>query len=139
VRTAWVVHRALYSITGGRFGLRRPKERRWGMLRLSTVGRRSGKPRNVTVAYYEDGPNLMLMAMNGWAEPDPAWWLNLQSRPDASVSLPGGESRRVRARVATDEERARLLPRWNADTGEFDRYSALRSRRTELVILEPRS
>ena len=31
------------------------------------------------VGYFEDGPNLVTMAMNGWADGEPAWWLNLQS------------------------------------------------------------
>ena len=33
-RTAWVTHRALYSATGGRRGLRTPTDGRWGMLLL---------------------------------------------------------------------------------------------------------
>lgn len=99
VRTAWVVHRALYRATGGRLGLSRPRPGKYGMLRLHTVGRRSGRPRAVIVAYYEDGADLITMAMNGWDEPHPAWWLNLRAHPEASVDLPGG-TRSVVAREA---------------------------------------
>ena len=53
VRTAWVVHRALYRVTGGRFGLARPRSGSYGMLRLHTTGRRSGEPRVAILAYYE--------------------------------------------------------------------------------------
>ena len=45
IRSAWVVHRAIYRFTGGRRGLWLPKPRRWGTMRLTTVGRRSGKER----------------------------------------------------------------------------------------------
>ncbi|MGZ9111606.1 MAG: hypothetical protein ACXW3X_11105, partial [Rhodoplanes sp.] len=45
---------------------------------------RTGLERSVMVGYFEDGPNLVTMAMNGWGEGEPAWWLNLQSHPDAS-------------------------------------------------------
>ena len=45
VRTIWAAHRAAYRVTGGRFGLRPPAADRWGMLRLTTTGRRSGKRR----------------------------------------------------------------------------------------------
>ena len=90
VRTIWIVHRAAYSITGGRFGLRPSTSTQWGMLRLTTVGRRSGQKRVAILGFIEDGPNLVIPAMNGWADPEPAWWLNLQAKPEATVELPGG-------------------------------------------------
>jgi hypothetical protein len=78
--------------------------------------------------------------MNGWADPEPAWWLNLQANPEATVELPSGGGRRVIARAATPEERARLWARF-LDLGSSaftDASAALRSRETALVILEPR-
>jgi hypothetical protein len=88
VRTIWKTHRIGYVITRGRFGLRTPTATRWGMLRLTTVARRSGRERVAILGYIEDGPNLVTPAMNGWADPEPAWWLNLQARPEARVELP---------------------------------------------------
>ena len=44
------------------------------------------------------GPNLVTMAMNGWADPEPAWWLNLQAHPDATVDLVDGSRARPRTR-----------------------------------------
>src|SRR3712207_4286521 len=100
VRTAWVVHRAIYSVTGGRLGLWRPEAGgRFGTLRHTTRGRRSGQPRVAILGYYDDGPNLVTLAMNGWADAEPAWWLNLQAHPDATVDLSDG-ARPVRARAA---------------------------------------
>lgn len=138
VRTAWVVHRTLYTVTGGRFGLARPRPGRYGMLRLHTVGRRSGEPRVAILAYYEDGADIILMAMNGWAEPHPAWWLNLRAQPDASVELPDGE-RRVRAREALGIERERLWAGWDefSDGPSMADYGALRRKRTPVIVLEP--
>ena len=43
-----------------------------------------------------------------WADPEPAWWLNLQANPKATVELPDGSSRAVTARAAIGEERARI-------------------------------
>ena len=139
VRTIWVVHRALYSITGGRFGLRTTAHNRWGMLRLKTVGRRTGRERVAIVGFIEDGPNLVIPAMNGWADPEPAWWLNLQSNPEATVELPDG-SRLVKARAAAGEERERLWARFvSLGSAAFtDASAALRSRETALVVFEPR-
>ena len=100
VRTAWVAHRAIYRLTAGRRGLWRPRPGHWGAMRLTTVGRRSGKERVALLGYYEDGPNLVTLAMNGWAEPEPAWWLNLQAHPDAVVEVKGQPPRPVRGRAA---------------------------------------
>jgi deazaflavin-dependent oxidoreductase (nitroreductase family) len=142
VRIAWLLHRAAFRITGGRFGLARPQAgSKFGMLRLTTVGRRSGQARVAIVGYFEDGPNLVTLAMNGWGDKEPAWWLNLQARPDTTVQLRDG-TRAVRARAATGEERDRLwatfrdYPGWGDD---IDGLAGQRARPTSVVVLEPRS
>jgi deazaflavin-dependent oxidoreductase (nitroreductase family) len=137
IRLAWSVHRGLYRVTGGRVGLWRPRGKRWGTLRLTSTGRRTGRKRSVIIAYLEDGPNLIAMAMNGWADGEPAWWLNLQAHPDASVVLVDGP-RPVRASVAKGDERSRLWGRWREIDAKLDAFAALRSSETAVVILEPR-
>lgn len=136
IRLAWSTHRGLYRGTGGRFGLRRPKANQWGMMRLTTIGRRSGLERSVILGYLEDGPNLVTIAMNGWADPDPAWWLNLQAHPHAVIDVAGGR-RKVRGRAAEGDERLRLWSRWRKIDEGLDQYAALRSGETAVVILEP--
>jgi len=59
IRAAWAIHRAIYSVTRGRIGLRPPTEKNWGMMRLTTVGRRSDQKRKAILGYFEDGPNLV--------------------------------------------------------------------------------
>ena len=137
IRLAWSTHRAIYRGTGGRLGLWRPKPGRWGTLRLTTTGRRTGRSRSVIVGYFEDGPNLVTLAMNGWADPEPAWWLNLQAQPDATVELVG-DTRAVRARAAQGAERSRLWASWSDIDRQLDGYAAKRSSPTAVVILEPR-
>jgi F420H(2)-dependent quinone reductase len=137
VRAFWLGHRAIHRLTGGRIGLSRPKPGGWGTLRLTTVGRRSGKQRSAMVGYIEDGGSLVTLAMNGWADPEPAWWLNLQANPDAHVELADG-SREVRARRAEGAERERLWARWN-EIDDYDGWAARRSRETAVVILETRA
>ncbi len=142
VRGAWVLHRAIYRFTGGRRGLWRPKAGgTFGTMRLTTLGRRSGQPRVAIVGYYEDGPNLVTLAMNGWADAEPAWWLNLQAQPDTTVDLADG-SRAVRARPAVGAERERLwarfrdFPGWGSD---IEALAARRSTDTAVVVLGPRT
>ncbi len=107
-----------------------------GILRLRTIGRHTGKERNAMLGYLIDGPNLAVVAMNGWADADPAWWLNLQANPEAIVDLRTGPHG-VRARVANADERERLWPRLAGPTRSLDDYAALRSKKTPVVILEP--
>ena len=107
-------------------------------MRLTTVGRRSGKERSVIVGYYEDGPNLVTMAMNGWADPEPAWWLNLRAHPNATVELKDG-TRAVTGRAATATERDRLWARWSEMGDDPEGYAWRRSRETAVVVLEPQS
>ena len=137
VRLAWYAHRGLYHVTGGRVGLWRPRSNRWGTLRLTTTGRRTGKARSVMLGYFGDGPNFVTLAMNGWADGEPSWWLNLQANPGARVELADGPCT-VRARAAEGEERSRLWTRWREIDTKLDAYAALRSSETVVVILEPR-
>jgi deazaflavin-dependent oxidoreductase (nitroreductase family) len=136
VRMMWGLHRRLYRLTGGRLGLRRPKANSWGMLRLTTTGRRTGCEHSVILAYIEDGPNLVTLAMNGWAEGEPSWWLNLQTHPEATADLVDG-SRAVRSHAAQGDERTRLWARWRVIDRQVDALAALRSTETAVVVLEP--
>lgn len=136
VRLAWSIHRGLYRVTGGRIGLWRPKPGKWGTARLTTMGRRSGQERSVMVGYFEDGSNLVTMAMNGWSDGEPAWWLNLQANPTATIEL-GDGPQPVKGRAAIGEERSRLWSRWRTIDDNLDAYAKRRSGETAVVILEP--
>lgn len=138
VESFWLAHRRIVRASRGRKGLWPPRPGKWGALRLTTTGRRSGEPRSVILGYYEDGPNLVSMAMNGWGAAEPAWWLNLQADPDAVVELPGGIRREVAGRPAVGSERERLWRRWQELDKNLDSYAARRPRETAVVVLEPR-
>lgn len=139
MKTFWKVHRRIVRASGGRKGLWAPRPGKWGALQLTTTGRRSGKPRRVILGYYEDGPNLVSMAMNGWGADEPAWWINLQAHPQAFVDLAGGIRRDVLGRPAVGDERDRLWQRWRELDKGLDNYAARRSGETAVVVLEPRS
>ena len=138
IRTFWSLHRRIVRASGGRKGLWAPRPGKWGALRLTTTGRRSGRPRSVILGYYEDGGNLVSMAMNGWGKAEPAWWLNLRAHPEAVVELAGGTHREVLARAAVGEERERLWQRWRELDRNLDGYAARRPHETAVVVLEPR-
>jgi F420H(2)-dependent quinone reductase len=136
IRAAWAAHRAIYRFSGGRRGLGPPTEKTYGTMRLHTIGRRSGKPRMAMLGYFEDGPNLYTLAMNGWGEPEPAWWLNLQANPDVTIDLRDGP-RRFHAREVTGDERARLWAAMTRVNSNLDGYATRRPRGTAVVVFEP--
>ena len=134
IHIAWAVHRAAYRWTGGRRGLWRATPEKWGTFRLHTIGRKSGKERIAILGYHEDGRNVVTVAMNGWMEGNPAWWVNLQAYPDATIELKG-ETIKVRARAAVGEERERLWSLFPNNRPFVDN----RKTDTAIVVLEPRS
>ena len=136
IRFFWAFHRAMYRITGGRLGLWKPKPGKWGTMRLTTVGRKTGKERIAILGYFEEGQNLVTMAMNGWMEAEPAWWLNLQSNPVTHVETKDG-TRKVRGRAAVGDERDRLWAAWAEIDDNLDGYASRRPGETAVVILEP--
>jgi deazaflavin-dependent oxidoreductase (nitroreductase family) len=139
VHTAWRVHRALNRLSGGRFLWTTSNKRGWGAMQLTTVGRKSGQERSVIIGYLEDGANLVAIAMNGWDEGHPAWWLNLEARPDAVVRLSDEGPRQVHARRAVGEERDRLWQRWVDVDPNLLAHAGTRTTETPVVVLEPRS
>ena len=137
VHTAWRVHRALLRLDRDRFLWEPGGRRGWGAMQVTTTGRRSGVERSVVLAYLEDGPALVTLAMNGWGEGHPAWWLNLEADPRAVVRRRGGRPLPYRARVAVGEERERLWQRFAALDATTDAHAARRATVTPVVVLEP--
>ena len=107
------------------------------VLLLTTVGRRSGRPRTAPVVYLAEGERLIVIGSNAGHSKAPAWSLNLEANPVAEVEL-GAERRNVLARVAEGEERAELWRKVNEMYSGFDDYSARTTREIRLFVLEPR-
>jgi F420H(2)-dependent quinone reductase len=129
------VHRRVYRLSGGRVGGRIG---RLPVLLLTTMGRRSGRPRTQPLAYTQAGDGYAVIASKGGAAQHPLWYLNLRANPLAEVTV-GRETRRVRARDAQGEERERL---WRALADlypGYERYAQKTRRLIPVVVLEPAS
>ena len=107
------------------------------VLLLDHVGRKSGTRFTTPLLYLVDGADLVVVASQGGMATDPQWYRNLLAGPETQVQV-GAELRRVRARVASEEERARLWPRLVELYADFDNYAAWTDRVIPVVILEPR-
>jgi len=129
-------HTAIYKASGGRVGHTGPGLPT--MLLLDHVGAKSGQRRTAPLLYFRDRGDLVLVASKGGFPKHPAWFHNLKANPDTTVQV-GREKREVRARVATEEERARLWPEAVKSYGGYRGYQERSKGRTiPLVILEPR-
>jgi deazaflavin-dependent oxidoreductase (nitroreductase family) len=128
------LHPPVYRLTGGRWIV----GRNLGMRNviLTTVGRRTGRVREVPLYAVADGPRLVVIGSFAGRDEEPAWVGNLRARPDAEVRL-GREVRRMRAREAEGAERERL---WALAAGAYPGYEAYAnwtSRHIPVVVLEP--
>ena len=114
----------VYRWSNGRFG---GKMQDLPVLILHTVGRKTGKPRQSPLLYIQDGETYAIVGSRGGSDAPPAWWLNLQANPHATIEIKGTK-RPVSARIATAEEKARYLPRLAAGYPVYNDYQARTSR-----------
>lgn len=122
---------ALYRSTGGRIGSRMGPTR---ILLLTTIGRKSRKPHTVALGYFDDAPNLFIVASNNGSERYPAWYLNLTAHPEVEVQVKD-QRRRMIATTATPEERERLWARLATEAKQYAGYQKKMSREIPIVIL----
>ena len=130
LRTAvWLYRRSGGKIGGTMFG--------GPVLLLTTTGRRSGRSWTVPLLYQPDDVRWVLIASNGGNAKHPAWWLNLQAQPEASVQI-GREIYPVTAIEATGEEREVLWRRMADMYKGYDRYAQKTTRKIPVVVLQRR-
>ncbi len=95
---------------------------------LTTTGRKTGEPREAVLLYAVDGDGWVLIGSNWGQEHHPAWSGNLLANPSASVTITGVTTP-VTAALASDDERARLLPALLTVWPAYETYAARASAR----------
>jgi deazaflavin-dependent oxidoreductase (nitroreductase family) len=127
-------HEAVFRVSNGRVG-----NKGFGMpvVMLTTTGRKSGKRRTTMLTSpTQDGESIVLVASYGGDDRHPAWFLNLRDNPEVEVAM-RGQTRPMRARVASSEEKAELWPRVVAAYRGYGQYQKRTERDIPLVIVEP--
>jgi deazaflavin-dependent oxidoreductase (nitroreductase family) len=108
-------------------------------LLLTTVGRKTGQRRRTALIYGrtsdDAGAGYVVVASKGGAPEHPAWFLNLQADPTATLQV-GPDVLTARARVAKGEERERLWRRLAAIWPDYDQYQKRTDREIPVVVLE---
>ena len=135
LKTMNAVHRTVLKLSGGKLGW---EASRMPVLELTTTGRKSGQPRSVMLTSpVQEGDTIVIVASRGGDDTHPAWFLNLRDNPDVDVAYKGGPKRKMHAKVASAEERARLWPLVTADHKNYAGYQTKTSREIPLVLLNP--
>jgi deazaflavin-dependent oxidoreductase (nitroreductase family) len=104
---------------------------------LTTTGRHTGKKRTVPLCSFRDAGDLVVIGSYGGLDQSPAWWLNLQEDPHAEL-VSGRDRRKVVARNAVSDERARLWAEVTARAPGYLDYERRTTREIPVVVLEPR-
>jgi deazaflavin-dependent oxidoreductase (nitroreductase family) len=107
------------------------------LLLLSTIGRKSGLLRTVTLSYIRDGNTFIVIASNaGQEDTNPDWYLNLQAHPKVKVQI-GAAQFVAQADTVPETQRERL---WGEVVAANRRYADIQqktSRVFPLVRLTP--
>jgi deazaflavin-dependent oxidoreductase (nitroreductase family) len=130
-----LAHKATLRATGGRW-----PNVLFGMpgVELETIGRKSGQPRTTMLTTpVHDENRVVLIASKGGDHRDPQWYRNLVADPDVLITM-NGQTRAMRARTASAEERAVLWPDIVAAYKGYDSYQKRAGREIPVVICEPR-
>jgi len=104
------------------------------LLLLTTAGAKSGRALTRPLAYTRDGERFVVIASFGGGPKNPAWYHNLVAHPEATVEV-GSERFRVRATVATGEERRRLYNRQAEQLPAFAEYEKKTKRQIPVIVL----
>ena len=106
------------------------------VLLLTTTGRKSGKVRTLPLGSFDRQGGYLIVASNGGAPANPAWYYNLKSHPQVTVQVLD-KVIPVTAEILSGEDRAQA---WQQVISEAPNYAAYQKRTTRqipLILLHP--
>ena len=104
-------------------------------LLLTTVGRRSGKPRIMPLIYGQQDDDYVIVASKGGAPRHPAWYLNLVARPEVQVQV-ADERFRASTSTISGEDREWLWDHMVALYPPYEDYQKKTDREIPIVLLK---
>lgn len=135
LKTMNFIHRMIIRLSFGRSGWTAAK---MPVLKLTTTGRKSGLPRSVMLTSpYNENDSFIIVASKGGSDTPPDWLLNLEKKPDVTVSIQGAPSVAMHAEVVDENERNRLWPLITKDYSNYGDYQTKTSRVIPLIFLRP--
>ena len=126
-------HVLLYALSRGRID---PSNDQAGFLKLTTVGRKSGKQRTVELLYIKDGASYVVTASNAGRQRHPGWFFNLRDNPEVTFQVRNQHKKAV-AEIAGPEKRSELWARLLEIAPLYKAYEKRADREIPMVILHP--
>ncbi|WP_328328715.1 nitroreductase family deazaflavin-dependent oxidoreductase [Kribbella sp. NBC_00382] len=105
------------------------------ILILTTVGRKSGEERKNALIFREVDGGYAIVSSAGGAPAHPGWHFNLEADPNVKVQIKADKFA-AKARVASDEERAKIWPKMAEVWPDYNEYTKKTDRVIPIVILE---
>lgn len=134
IRVMAAVNTWIFRMSGGRVGAK------WThgepMLLLTTIGRKSGKPRTVPLVYMSDGERLIVVASRAGMSTDPQWVANVEAHPEVEIEIGAGK-RTMRARRGSSEEKAHYWPALCRMNSDYADYQSRTTRDIPILVIEP--
>ena len=124
----------LFKTTKGKLGNKFLRGSQVGI--LTTIGRKSGEPRDSPLLFLQEGSRIVLVASQGGRATNPMWYLNLKANPKVTFQTKAGKFSLV-ARDATDAERDDYWPKLDAMYPDFVNYRSYTDRKIPIVICDP--
>lgn len=129
------VHVFLHRLTGGRLFNKLAEDE---VCFVRMTGAKSGRTLTVPLMYVPHQEGVLLVASQGGAPRNPVWYGNLVKHPDVEVSH-RGRRMKLRARLATAEEKPALWPVCDRHYAPYAEYRKRTDRDIPIFVCEPTS
>jgi deazaflavin-dependent oxidoreductase (nitroreductase family) len=122
----------LLRISRGRIGSKLGTQT---VLLLETIGRKTGQPRVIPIAYFFHEGKYLIVASNWGKEKNADWYLNLLKNPRAKLVV-NGKTIHTEARDTQGDEYARLWKFATERNPPYLNYQKMTSRHIPIVVFE---
>ncbi|WP_326566418.1 nitroreductase/quinone reductase family protein [Amycolatopsis rhabdoformis] len=106
----------------------------WTLAVLTTIGARTGQPREALLGYLEIGGNGVVVASANGADHHPAWYHNIRKNPIVTVET-GKSTYRAIAAIPQGEVRDKLFAQVVAEAPGFAGHQARTARQIPVIVL----
>lgn len=105
------------------------------LLLLTTIDTRNGRTRTTPLAYHRRGDRYLVIASNGGAATNPAWFRNLEREPGVTVEV-GAETFAATATILEAPERDTVFAAIVAEAPSAGTFQAKARRTIPVIALE---